>query len=248
MCAGTFLYADFLDDDMDGVSNEEDKCPNSAFSDIVGADGCKVDSVVFKKEHHFDISVGLSYSKNDDTQSDNAQNFSLGYYYGNFSSYLYTSNTNLQNGQSGVDDTTLSFYYKKADNEILYKAGAGFYLPTSDINNNQTDYFLSAKILYYLDDYDFSIELQHTFMKDTDTKDTNRLSLSAGYILSDKTYTSLTYTTQDSIYADEKRLQNATLYLNYFFDTHWFVSGEFSLGLSNSATNEYVGMRVGYYF
>ena len=242
------LHAEFLDDDMDGVPNELDRCPHSVLTDIVDATGCRVDQVHFKKEHHFDITLGLSYSKPDDNTTQSAQSLSLGYYYGNFSAYFYTSNYDLQNGESGVDDSTLAFYYRRIDGNLGFKIGAGGYMPTGDAADNKTDYFLTGKISYYRDVLDLTLDFQHTFMQDIDTVDTDRLTLSAGYLLSSKAYGSLSYTKQNSIYDTDERLNSVALYLSYFFNYHWFVSGEISRGVSDAATDFSSVVNIGYYF
>jgi hypothetical protein len=242
------LHAAFLDDDMDGVANEEDRCPNSAITDIVGADGCAVDKVVFKKEHHFDFSIGYVYSRVDSNTSQDAQSLSLGYHYGDFSAYLYTSNYNLQTGASGVDDTTLAFYYRRTFTDYALKAGIGGYIPSDSGSGNRTDYFFTARATRYLDLYDLSAEYQHTFMQDDATTDSDRLTLSLGYIPTQKSYTSLSWTTQTSIYGGEEALQNISLYASYFWSSHWFVSGEVSKGISDTAIDYSAAVKVGYYF
>jgi hypothetical protein len=242
------LHAAFIDDDMDGVPNDMDQCPNSALTDIVDANGCRVDKVHFKKEHHFDVTVGISYSKLDNERSESAQSLSLGYYYGNFSAYFYTSNYDLEDGESGIGDSTLAVYYRQIDGNLGFKVGAGGYIPTDDTAENETDYFLTGKIFYYRDAFDLTLDFQHTFMQDADTVDIDRLTFSLGYLISQKAYGSLSYTTQNSVYDSSERLDSTTLYLSYFFDKHWFGSTDVTFGVSDAATDFSSSMYVGYYF
>ncbi len=242
------LHAAFIDDDMDGVPNDLDRCPHSELTDIVDATGCRVDQVRFKKEHHFDITAGLSYSKFDSNTSQNAQSLSLGYYYGNFSAYFYASNYDQQNGESGTGDATLAFYYRQIDNDLGFKVGLGGYIPTSDTACNKTDYFVTGKISYYRDAIDLTLDFQHTFMQDTATVDTDRLTFTTGYLISSSAYTSLSYTTQNSIYDTDESLDSVSLYGSYFFNRHWFVSAETAWGVSDAATDFFSSLNVGYYF
>ncbi len=244
----SLLCADYTDSDMDGVPDAEDRCPNSALTDIVDATGCVIEKVVFQKEHHFDISLGFMYSKVDANSSQSAQSLSVGYYYGNFSAYVYTSNFDLQNGESGIDDTTVGLYYRDTLEQFAWKIGAGGYIPTYDGSGNRTDYFISARTVWYLGNADLYINVQHTFMQDSDTEDTNRLTLGGGYILTPKSYLSLSYTAQNSIYAGEEDLRNLALYADYTINKHWFLSTELSLGLSDSATEHAFFVSLGYYF
>ena len=244
----TGAYAAFLDDDMDGVANEDDRCPNSALTDIVDADGCAVAKVTFKKEHRFDISVGYAYTRVDENSSQTAQSLSLGYYYGDFSAWLYTSNYDLQNGESGIDDTTLALYYRWKKPTYTFKAGIGGYIPSGSENGNRTDYFVSARAIRYFDVYDLSIAWQHTFMQDDATTDSDRITLSAGYTVTPEMYASLSYTEQSSIYEEEGNLRKISLYAGYFWNSHWYLTGELSKGLSESATDFSGAVSVGYFF
>lgn len=241
------LHASFLDDDLDGVANEDDRCPNSALTDIVDADGCAVAKVTFKKEHHFDITAGYLYVKTDENSSQKTKSLSFGYYYGDFSAWLYTSDYNLQSGESGIGDTTLSFYYRWKEPTYTFKAGVGGYIPTDGQNANSTDYFVSTRFIYYVGFYDIAAEYQHTFMQDEATTDSDRLTLSAGYTFSPKSYASLSYTEQSSIY-EEENLRTLSLYASHFMTDYWFFSVELSKGVSDSATDFVSGLSVGYYF
>lgn len=248
LLVGTLSHAAFLDDDLDGVANEDDRCPNSALTDIVDADGCAVEKVTFKKERHFDISVGYLYAKVDEDSSQNAKSLSFGYYYGDFSAWLYTSDYNLQSGESGIDDTTLALYYRRREPTYTFKAGIGGYIPSDSQNANSMDYFVTARVIRYVGFYDISAEYQHTFMQDDATIDSDRLTLSAGYAFNPKSYASLSYTEQSSIYEEESNLRTLSLYVNRFLNDQWYLFAELSKGLSESATDFAYGLYIGYYF
>ncbi len=244
----SLLYGAFVDDDMDGVANEDDRCPDSALTDIVGADGCAVKRVAFRKEHLFDLSVGYSYIRYDANLSQDSKSLSLGYRYGNFSALLYASDYDLKTGESGAGDTTVAVYYRGESGDIAYKAGVGCYLPTDEGSGNRSDYFIESRIVYYLGAFDGSLAYQHTFMQDIGTRDSDRLTLSVGCLPGEHLYTALSYTTQRSIYRDEKSLQSAALYIGYAIGREWSLSAELSKGLSESASDLSYGMRLGYYF
>ncbi len=260
-------HATILDDDMDGVENADDLCPNSTLTDIVDETGCVVEKLkdsdtnnsltlqkpqekqtAKKHKHHFDITVGYNYTKYDDNNSQDAQSFSLGYYYQNFSAYFYTSNYTLDSGESGMDDSMLSFYYRVTQDDISYQVGTGFYIPTDDIADNKTDYFIKSKLSYYIDKHDLTLSFQHTFMRDDFIEDTNRVIASYGYVLSTKSYLSLAYTIEDSIFKYEDRLQDISLYGSYYFTKNWFASTTISFGTSDSASDFTTSFNIGYYF
>ncbi len=244
----TSLYAFYLDDDMDGVENADDRCPNSAITDIVDAHGCATSQVTFKQEQHIDISLGYVYTKYTDKTSQTSQNLSLNYYYGAFSAWLYSSTYNTQANESGLDDTTVSFYYRWIQPKYSLKIGLGSYLSTSSQNGNKTDYFITAKAIHYVEEYDFSAIYQHIFMRDKNTKGSDSLSLSTGYSLTPNSYISLSYIVQTSIYQDGTDLRELTLYLSHFLNDNYFINGEILHGLDNSTINKSYSINIGYFF
>jgi len=242
------VNAAYLDDDMDGVENGDDLCPNSALTDIVDERGCVVEKLTFKQEHRFDIILGYKYAKVNEEYSQSGQSLSLGYHYSNFSAYFYTSNYDINNGESGIDDSSLSFYYRLNKNDFSFSLGAGVYIPTYDSAGNKSDYFVKTRVTRYVGLYDFSIDIGHTFMHDEGTRDTDTFSLSSGYLASEKSYFSISYTNQNSIYEDERNLQSISLYAGYFFNEKLFLSTTISGGLSESATDFSYSLNVGYRF
>ena len=50
------------------------------------------------------------------------------------------------------------------------------------------------------------------------------------------------------IYEGEEALQNISLYASYFLNSHWFLSGELSKGMSDTAVDFSGTVSVGYYF
>jgi hypothetical protein len=244
----SFLFAELLDDDMDGIENSQDLCPNSKITDIVDESGCSVEKLFYKKEHHFDISFGLGYTEFDSNSSQSAQSLNLSYYYGeNLAINFYTSNYDLDSGESGIDDSTLDInYIKEYANSYHYTIGGGLYLPTFDIKGNEVDYFLKAKLSLQREDFSFSLYFQHTFMNDSFTKDTNTITISSGVNIDDSLFTSLSYTIQDSIYIDEDRLKSITLYGNYYINNSFFINSSLSIGLNDYSVDKSYQISLGY--
>jgi hypothetical protein len=244
---GSLLFAEFLDDDIDGIENSQDKCPDSKITDIVDEDGCSIERLIYKKEHYFDISVGISYTKFDTNSSQTAQSLYLSYYYGeNLAINFYTSNYDLDSGDSGIDDSTLGINYMMEYDNSYYSMGAGLYLPTFDIEGNEVDYFLKAKVALQKEDFSFSLYLQHTFINDTLTQDTNTITLSSGVNINQSLYTSLSYTIQDSIYKNQDRLKTIELYGSYYFNNSFFINSSLSFGLNDYSIDKSYQISLGY--
>ena len=241
------LLAESLDDDIDGIENSIDQCPNSKITDIVDENGCSVEELSYPVEHHFDITLGYGYTQFDSNTSQSAQSFSFAYYYGEALSFLfYTSNYDLDSGENGVDDSTFQVSYMKEYHDTYLGFSLGAYLPTFDIPDNKTDYFLKLSATKELADIDITTSYQYTMMQDTLTQNTNYLELSFGGTPIEELYTSLSYTIQDSIYKDEGTLQYASLYTHYPINDIFFIDTSFSMGLNTQAVKNSFQLSLGY--
>ena len=234
---GTNLDAKiFLDNDFDGVANEDDKCPNSKITDIVNKDGCKVDKVVFTKEKHIDISIGFSQDKIDNSWQ-NSKNLSFAYYYGDSSFWLTLYRYSADNSY----DLMLAYYHYINSHNYTIALGIGAYIPLNSNSDYKTDYFLSAKYTYYFGRTILSAQYEHLFYKDT--KDSNTLTVEYGYLISKKLYIALSY----NFYKEEENYQTLGIYTNYHLNKNWYISTNFKKELDNS-TNLSFSITLGYFF
>ncbi len=261
----------FSDSDLDGVDDTIDKCPNTPFMDIVDLGGCTKKSLI--SPHHYDIIVGLSYSGADYANIDRSDTFSTSlqadYYYKEFSMQVSTSYYTTKGDtytQSGLYDTFVGTSYRFTPiKEFSFYVGAGVLLPTyeTDLNNNNTDYKASASLNYYIRDLNLFAGYSYTFVGDEDVSivDTNGNVLATylyqntssfnggvGYYMSTKLYMSVSYYIADSIYTNVERIKSTSLYGYYSINSNWFATFSYSRGLSESATDNYISLRFGYYF
>ena len=260
------LFA-YIDNDLDGVEDSLDRCPNSAMTDIVDIQGCPVKSLV--SQHHFDIIAGVSYDEEKDILfvdkfSRTTQSLQIDYYYKAFSlqmlsSYYQSSissDSNLSESDSGLNDTTLAAYYQtQVTPNLAVRFGAGVILPTFDssLNNEATDYLASVNLSYTLGQASLFAGYTYTMINDDDVglikyQDTNAFSGGLGYYLTPKLYTSLSYFQSDSIYKDVDDTKSASAYLFYSLSSHWFTTAAYTKGLSDPTSDHYFALRVGYYF
>ncbi len=233
----------FLDDDLDGVANEDDRCPNSQITDIVDKDGCVKEKVNFTKEQHIDISIGVSRQKVTDNNWHTSKNISLGYYYDNANFWLTYSKYN----NSTYDTLTFASYYNLNIDNSLISFGVGAYIPTNSNKDDKTDYFLSFKYSYFFANSSISIDYLHLFSKDINTKDSNYISLSYGYLFTPSLYCSISYKLESSVYNGKANMQTVGVFGNYNIDDNWYISAQINRDLSNSSNLSY-SFSVGYYY
>ena len=71
------------DNDMDGVDNDMDRCPNTPFFELVDKTGCTTKKIVVKEEDHYDIMLGAAYVNMNNGETDTLLSFVADYYYKN---------------------------------------------------------------------------------------------------------------------------------------------------------------------
>ena len=259
----TALYA-YSDSDLDGVEDAYDKCPNTPLSDLVDTTGCSIESLI--SPHHYDILIGLAYANSDyqtlnqtDTLSTSLQ---ADYYYKDFSlqfntAYFTTSGDGYSD--NGFYDTSLGASYGWTQNDVILRVGVGVILPTYDntLSNNKSDLFGSVNLSYSYEKFNFFGGYSYTLIRDDDYSDanisvayqnTNAYSIGLGYYFNYKLYTSATFNSSKSIYVGVEDVQTATLYGYYSIDEHYFGTLSYAYGISESASSNYIALRVGYYF
>jgi len=257
----TILFA-YEDLDMDGVDDRLDKCPNTSFNDLVDIRGCTIKSL--KDDLHYDIIVGMSYADTDYQTLNKADTFATSiqadYYYNDFSfqaatSYYISEGNGYDN--SGMYDSFLGVSYKLQTNDSLFASiGAGVIVPTysDSLNNNNMDFRASANISYILDDinifggYSFTIVNDDDIPKVVRYQNTKALSFGVGQYVNEELYVSASYNFSNSIYADVEDIKSFSLYANYTIDEHWFGMFNYAYGLSDSTSDNYFSLRLGYYF
>jgi len=261
------LFA-YVDSDMDGVADAIDKCPNTPLLDLVDINGCTKKVLIPKSQkQHFDIIVGANYSGSNyaslnqiDTYSTSLQ---LDYYYENFSlqastSYYKTDGENYS--ENGMNDSFIGAAYSiKTDKNLLIRLGIGLILPTYDtgLNNNNTDYTASVNLSYTLGKFNIFGGYIYTLINDDDMvvddiaytyQNTNALSLGCGYYFTKKLYLSTSYNTANSIYKSVEDVDTLSLYAYRSINKNWFATLFYAYGLSESASDNALSLKLGYYF
>ncbi|MDF1883177.1 DUF3187 domain-containing protein [Sulfurimonas sp. SAG-AH-194-C21] len=264
------LFA-YIDSDMDGVEDAQDRCPNTPFSDLVDIRGCTKSSLV--SAHHYDVIVGASFAQSDyqtlnttDTLSTTLQ---VDYYYKNFSMQASTSYFSTEgNGfnDSGLFDSFVGASYQfRPLQDLSLRLGLGVLLPTYDnsLNNNNTDYTASLNLSYNIDKLNIFGGYAYTIINDDNVniydanttltstvlyQNTHAYSLGLGYYMTQRLYTSLSYNASDSIYESVEDIQSMSTYMYYSIDSHWFLTFSYAYGLSDSASKNFTSLRLGYFF
>ncbi len=255
------LFA-YIDSDLDGVEDSVDVCPNTPILEIVDLDGCSLQAL--ETDHHYDILIGASYSQIDYTTNEATDTYTtslqVDYFYKNLSlqaSSSYYSTSSDSTNDNGLNDSILAAYYLfRLDDSLNVRIGGGVILPTydTDLNNNNTDYLLSLNLNYTLDELTLFAGYTQTTVNDDDIagivtyQDSSAYSMGLGYHVNRKHYLSASYYQSESIFKGLDDLQNISIYNFYSLDKHWFTTFTYAHGLSDTTSDHYASINLGYYF
>lgn len=254
------LYA-YVDNDMDGVEDAYDRCLYTPFSDLVNSHGCTIESLV--SPHSFAIITGLSYSDTDyktlSKTNTLTSSIEFDYYYRDFSLSLsssYFSNDSKTYSTSGMNDTYLGLEYTLLNEDLYISIAAGLVLPTYEtpLNNNNIDYTSNININYNINNINFFALYGYSIINDDDIagrvayQNTFHLSSGVGYFFNFKLYGSILYSESDSIYKDVEKIRSASFYIFYSINEKYFTSMSYAYGLSDTASDNYLSVKLGYKF
>jgi hypothetical protein len=254
LAANVFAYTDT---DMDGVDDAQDRCPNTPMDELVNTQGCTLTSL----KHQYDIIVGggysqLNYANNakDDTFTATLQ---ADYYNQNFSAQILSSHY-TSNNDSGMNDTLIAGYYQIPLSDLLsVNLGGGILLPTYETgyDNEATDYMGSIGLTFLVKPQVALVAgYSYTFVNDNDVdgilnyQNTPAYYLGANYLIDSKLSVGGVYQYSESIYRDVEAIKKVSGFGMYRFDSHWFTNATYSYGLSDSASDHSIDLRIGYSF
>jgi len=263
------LLSAYSDNDLDGVEDKDDLCPNTSLIELVDNHGCTIERLIETKKHDkssYDIILGAGESKNSVNKTESktlTESLQVDYFYKKFSiqlqsSYFSMSCDNYE--KSGMSDTYFGAYYRvNLADKLRINLGARLNIPTykSDLDNNNLDYTLSTSVNYKVNKFTLLAGLGYTFINDNDINNTSytlnyqnsfNYHMGIGYFFTSRLYANLSYLHSQSIYKGNDDLSSASFYGHYAIDANWFSTLSYSKGLSDEATDQSTALRVGYYF
>jgi len=243
----------FEDDDIDGVENSKDLCPDTSFEDTVDEEGCPENGGYYGK---FMLTIGSDFNRDDSNTVD--YNFFTNYNYHSWDFSLYSSQQGTvdknNNEIQSSGDLYLSTAYGISQKNLYTKFTFGTKLATgsSEVSSGETDYFMNASLSYALENHwvIFS-SLSYTDTGDSETENYNDplgYSFGLGYLFNDKWYSSLRYQSSNSIYEDSDEYSSVSLFNSYNFNDDFFGTLSYTKGLDELSYDHVVSVRLGVTF
>lgn len=252
----------YIDSDMDGVVDAEDRCKNTPFTDLVDEDGCSKEHLSYAGS--FTLLATLSYADRDANNLTKSKTTTsalmLEYNYDRVSIGVrasYYKSEGSEYSESGVDDTTLTLGYSIIEEDGVYiTLEAGVVLPTYKMpdGTNNSDYLSSINIAYAFEDinlfglYSYLLVNDKSRVETLSYQNSSYSALGVGYFFDANFYASTSYSLSQSIYKGVEDIETLGLFGYYTLSDELFLNASYIYGLSESASDNYLSLALGYKF
>ncbi len=169
----------FIDEDLDGVDDTVDKCPNTPFDKLVNQYGCPLEEKRYKGDFYLKIGGGFIDYSSDSTYFSIV---SIAYSYKEF--YFSVSPTfYLNNSENG--DVYLYGSYSKFFKNLFINLGFTTQIPTDSSGISITP---SITLDYFHKKFDYFVYYSYTIGNNSNLGDRQEFSLGSGYQLNERFY------------------------------------------------------------
>ncbi len=248
---GAVLFGD-KDDDLDGVPNSIDKCPNTPFLHKVDSNGCTTKVLTLPKQSDKDMKLfTISYGRitDGDFKGRKIQNEAIISFSNISYPWVFSVTTGLIN--SGLIDTTFKIKRVfKPKKDLKINLLAGLKLPTYNFRGNRVDPLFGSSIYYHLDEKSsFFAGLNYTLVQDKEfdlsLENSYNMYGGFGYFISKKTYTNISMEVSNSKFVQEETLKTIGSMLYYQLSKDYSISLNFRKELNEDEHNLFI-LSLGY--
>ena len=247
------LLTSFQDDDLDGVENSFDRCPNTDILDTVDSQGCSDTQEPTKNRYtRYTVSMGFIYNRvkykqqellskdgtkiitKDKIYNSYTMPFNLFIINGNWLYSITTGVTKASNSSTSIIDTSLEagYVFSKPKSSWQYTLKAGVTLPTSKQSHKTT--------------YDLTLEINKSFSQSSLLFRTNYKFGNGKWLNFDLDYS---YYFKDftlgAIYSFSRNLDTktnshrATIYTSFSLDNGYSINLNYSRNIKNTKSQTF---------
>ncbi len=238
-----FIYSfAFIDEDLDGVDDSVDKCPNTPFDVLVNKYGCPIDEPIYKGILFVESGLGFL---NDNSENINFLTFSVAYSFKEF--YFSISPTYFFNSNSGIGDTFIYGSYSKFINNFFVNIGMNIQLPTGNSYFSENSYNFTPlfSIDYFKGNLDYFVFYGYTIRTNSDLQNSHNLSLGTGYQFTDKLYLNLSL---DFIFSKNQSKEYISIFGIWDLSEKYYLSLNYDYGLNENAIKNLLLLKIGVSF
>ncbi len=244
----------YSDQDIDGVEDSKDLCPNTPFDIIVDERGCSYDK---KFLGNFTLQIGSDISFNKLSQRANTLNLFANYNYKQWDFSLSSSNYNTTNINTTVDTEddlyfTVGHLFKYNKLNTKVSIGTKFAFMDDDTISRDNDFYASVNFDYFISHkQNVFLYYNYTLSGDSDTTNYNNFhsfSLGTGYAVTNKWYSALSYNYVESIYNGAKNYKAISWFNYYSLPNDFYISCNYARTLNDSSYDHMLSFNIGVKF
>lgn len=256
VCSGILNAAtNYIDNDLDGVDDSIDLCPNTPFDALVDSNGCNTE----KKAIPGKLLLQAGVNRNIDSRYENTTllNFFADYSYENWDFSLSTANYNTNNLTTVIDaedDLFLTVGYTFHHDELTTKImmGTKFAFMQDSTNDRDNDWYAALNIDYKLNNktnlfgyYSYTISSDSP---NVNYKNFSTISAGAGYALTSAWYSSLSYNYASAYYDGGSSYQSLSWFNAYMITSSVYISLNYAYGLNDASYDHTFSFAIGAFF
>ncbi len=232
----------FIDEDLDGVDDTVDQCPNTPFDELVDKNGCPLEKEKYRGNFYFKIGGGILREK-----SKNLYFSSVSFAYAYKELYFSISPTYYLNYSSGLGDTYLYGSYSKFIKDLFLNFGLTVQLPTgnSKLGENSYNFTPSITFDFFKNSWDYFVYYGYTIKSNSGLKNRHDLSVGLGYQFNDKFYLN---SSLDFIYSNNKTKNYLSFFGIWDFSKKYYLSFNYDYGLNSIAIDHSLFIKLGIKF
>jgi len=247
----TLLFG-YRDNDIDGVDDAVDLCPNTSFDQLVDADGCPEGNPYYGE---FTLQIGNEINFDEFSNKTDNYNFFTNYQYRKWgfslSNSQQTSIDSNNNRSRTTGDVYLTGGYLFSTDSIQTKLILGSKIATADetVGTGENDYTTALHLIYPTNEKQTMFtHVSYTFTGDSsmiDYKNSFGYTFGTSYMLSSNYYTALSYNHAESIYTDGEAYESISLFNSYKITDDIFMSLNYTKGLDRLSYEHSVSVSFG---
>jgi hypothetical protein len=244
----------YTDNDLDGVDDAVDLCPNTPFDVLVNEHGCDMNKRISGK-----LLLQAGTNINTDAYYDNSTllNLYLDYSYRNWDISLSSANyntTNLSTVVDAEDDLFLTVGYTIRSDKLVTKLSLGtkFAFLKEEGKERDNDYYASVNFDYTFNDkqnlfafYSYTLSGDS---KRVDYKNFHTVSVGTGYSITPEWYSSLSYNYASSYYEGAKAYRTLSWFNVYMLTSGTYLSFNYAYGINEEAYDHTFSFAIGAIF
>ncbi len=240
----------FSDQDIDGVDDSIDLCPNTPFDITVNEEGCASSGL-------FTLQIGNDSSFNTISKRINNINLYLNYSYNLWDFSLSSSNYSVSDITtiSKTEDSlylTLGHTFKQERLNTKLSVGTKFAFLDDNNDSRKNDYFASLN-------FDYSINLkQNAFLhynytisgnsETIDYKNLHSVSIGTGYAVNSKWYSALSYNYSSSPYEHGTSYKAISWFNYYALPQNFYISANYARTVNKYPYRHFISLNLGVQF